>query len=280
VNLALSTATVGRLALSTGVTLEYLEHGNPNGVPVLLLHGVTDSWRSFEHVLPHLPPSIRAIALTQRGHGDSSRPASYHYGEMAGDVAAFMDALRIPSAVIVGHSMGGQIAMRVALDHPARTRGLVLLGAFHTLRGHEVVQELWDTAVGAMRDPIDPAFVRAFQDGTVATPIAKVHLDTFVAQSLKVPARVWQATFREFLDAEIGHLGQIAVPTLVVTGGKDPLSRAQERLALLGAIRGAVALDYPELGHALHWERPAAIAGDIARFVSQLPARPASADRH
>ena len=60
--------------LPTGVTLQYVEQGDPTGVPVLLLHGVSDSWHSYEQVFPHLPEDIRAFALTLRGHGDSSRP--------------------------------------------------------------------------------------------------------------------------------------------------------------------------------------------------------------
>jgi pimeloyl-ACP methyl ester carboxylesterase len=64
------------IALASGVTLRYVEQGDRSGVSVLLLHGFTDSWRSFELVLPHLPTSIRAVALTQRGHGDADRPAA------------------------------------------------------------------------------------------------------------------------------------------------------------------------------------------------------------
>jgi non-heme chloroperoxidase len=271
------TLVLRRTPVATGVTLESIEHRSTSGTPVILLHGVTDSWRSFEHLLPHLPRSLRAIAATQRGHGNSSKPATYHYGEMAADIAALLDALQIPSAVIVGHSMGGQVALRLALDHPSRVRGLVLLASFHTLRAHEVIQELWSEGIGAMRDPIDPAFVRAFQEGTVATPIPAAQMDVFVGESLKVPARVWQATFREFLDEDFqGELGRIAAPTLVVSGGKDPLSRAEERTALLASIPGATAIDYPEQGHAVHWEQPAAIARDIARLVERLPATPAA----
>ena len=70
------TRTTKSIALSTGVTLPYVEQGDPAGVPVLLLHGYTDSWRSFEDTLAHLPDSIHAIALTQRGHGDADRPAT------------------------------------------------------------------------------------------------------------------------------------------------------------------------------------------------------------
>lgn len=102
---------VRSIALSTGVTLQYAEHGDPSGVPVVFLHGVTDSWRSFERVLDQLPSTIRAIALTQRGHGDSSRPdTGYRYTDMSGDLRAFMDALELPSAVVVGHSMGASVA--------------------------------------------------------------------------------------------------------------------------------------------------------------------------
>ena len=67
---------VHSIALPTGVTLQYAERGSQTGVPVIFLHGVSDSWRSFKHVLPLLPPTIRALAITARGHGDSGRPPS------------------------------------------------------------------------------------------------------------------------------------------------------------------------------------------------------------
>ena len=273
---AVKTAT-----LASGLTLPYVERGSATGTPVIFLHGVTDSWRSFEHVLPHLPPTIRAIAVTQRGHGDASRPDTYRYTDLAGDVAAFMDALQIPSAVLVGHSMGSLVATRTAIDHPSRVRGLVLMGGLPTIKGHPAVQELWDGGLAALADPVDPAFVRAFQESTVATPIAAAQMDTFVAESLKVPARVWQATFREFLATDFtAELGRITAPALVVSGGTDSFSRRQERDGLLAGIRGATASDYPELGHAMHWERPATIAADIARFVATLPAAPHTAHPH
>jgi non-heme chloroperoxidase len=121
--------TVTSVALPTGVTLPFVEQGDPAGVPVVLLHGGTDSWRSFEPVLPYLPSSIRAFALTQRGHGDASRPASgYHPRDFSADVAAFLDSQGLESAVIAGHSMGSTVALRFALDYPERTRGLVPMG--------------------------------------------------------------------------------------------------------------------------------------------------------
>jgi pimeloyl-ACP methyl ester carboxylesterase len=64
------------VTLPTGVRMSFVERGAPDGTPVIFLHGVTDSWHSFERLLPLLPRGIRAFALSQRGHGNSSRPSS------------------------------------------------------------------------------------------------------------------------------------------------------------------------------------------------------------
>src|SRR5262245_48124812 len=79
------------ISLSTGVRLEYVEQGPSDGIPVVFLHGVTDSWHSFEGVLRHLPPTVHSFAISQRGHGDSSRPESgYLLSDLSDDLAAFM----------------------------------------------------------------------------------------------------------------------------------------------------------------------------------------------
>ena len=121
------------------------------------------------------------------------RPAT-GYADMAEDARAFMDVMGLPAAVVVGHSMGAMVAQRLAIDHPARVAGLVLMGAFATLEGHPGVQEFWNTVVSTLRDPIEPALVREFQVSTMAREIPEEFLDTVVNESLKVPARVWQAS--------------------------------------------------------------------------------------
>ena len=88
------------ITILSGVTLQYAERGGASGIPVVFLHGVTDSWHSFERVLPLLPLTIHAFAVSQRGYGDSSRPTSgYRFTDMSEDLLAFLDAVGLPTAI-------------------------------------------------------------------------------------------------------------------------------------------------------------------------------------
>src|SRR3712207_5617296 len=89
-------ARAQRIRLPNGIELPYVEQGNADGVPVLFLHGYTDSWHSFEPLLPYFSPSTRVIALSLRGHGDATRPATgYAMADYAEDVTMVADALGI-----------------------------------------------------------------------------------------------------------------------------------------------------------------------------------------
>jgi pimeloyl-ACP methyl ester carboxylesterase len=266
------TSPVKSVALPTGVRLQYVEQGDPSGVAVVILHGVTDSCRSFEPVLAHLPESLHVFALSQRGHGDSDRLATgYRTRDFAADVAAFMDALGLGQAIVVGHSMGSTNAKRFALDHPRRTRGLVLIGSFASYRNNPVLVEFWESAVSRLTDPIDPAFVREFQESTLARPVPPAFLDTVVQESLKLPARVWRAAFAGFFEDDFAaELGRIAAPTLVLWGDRDGLSRRADQDALIAAIPGSERLVYEGAGHAPHWEEPGRFAADLAAFAARL----------
>jgi non-heme chloroperoxidase len=254
--------------LPTGVTLQYVEQGDPSGVPLLLLHGLSDSWRSFELVLPHLPESIHAFALTQRGHGDSSRPeANYHADDFAADVAAFMDALDVEAAVVVGHSMGSAIVRRFAVGYPVRALALVLVSPFATPRNNPVVREIWGE-VSKMTDPIDPGFVRKFQESTLARPVPRAFFETIVQESLKVPAHVWKSVVGSDVREDYTQdLDGIDVPTLIVWGDQDEAAPRTDQEALTEAIAGSRLVVYPGAGHGLHWEDPERFASDLVTFI-------------
>jgi non-heme chloroperoxidase len=255
------------------VTLQYVEQGDPSGVPVLLLHGYVDSWRSFERVLPHLPDSLHVFALSQRGHGDADRPGEgYRPHDFAADLAGFMDALDVGPAVIAGHSMGSFAAQRFALDFPDRTRGVVLIGSSVAMQGNPVWRELGDS-VRELTDPIDPRFVREFQESTLAQPVPPTFLDTVVQESLKVPARVWKAAWESLSDADWSNeLGRIKAPTLIAWGDKDALFPYRDQEALQASIASSRLVLYAGTGHALHWEEPARFATDLTTFIDSIGA--------
>jgi non-heme chloroperoxidase len=263
------TPTIRTIRLSSGVSLPYVEQGDRDGVPVVFLHGVTDSWRSFEGVLPHLPASVHAFALTQRGHGDAAKPPTgYRTRDFAGDVAAFLDAVELEQAVLVGHSMGTTHALRFAIDYPERTLGLVLAGAFATYRGNPGLVEFCENAIVPLGDPIDPGFARDFQQSTLAQPIPAAFFETAVRESLKVPAHVWRAAFQGFLEDDfVSALGQVAAPTQILWGARDSFCPRADQDALLAQIPGACLAVYEHAGHALHWEEPERFAADVLNFV-------------
>jgi non-heme chloroperoxidase len=260
------------VTLSTGVRLEYAEHGDRNGTPVVLLHGVTDSWRSFERVLPLLPPSIHAFAVSQRGHGESTRPcAGYRLADLSDDLEAFLDAVGVERAVVVGHSLGASVAQQFAVDHQERVSELVLVGAFANMYRDPGLTDFFDAAIADLTDPVDPSFVRAWQLGTLARTMPADHLEIVIAETLKVPARVWKAAFTGMLETPdfSGRLRGVRVPTLVLWGDRDVYVERESQDRLIDLIPDARLAVYEGAGHALHWEDPLRFASDLIQFVAE-----------
>jgi non-heme chloroperoxidase len=252
--------------LPSGIRLHYVAQGPAEGPVVLLLHGYADSSFSFSRVLPLLPREARAIAVDQRGHGRSDRPESgYTIDDFATDAVQFLDALDLRSAVVVGHSMGSFIARRLAELAPGRVAGLVLIGSAPVAAG-AAMQELV-AAVADLSDPVDPAFVRGFQESTVTRSVPPGFMDGVVAESLRVPARVWKAAASGLLDDR--SVGGISCPTLIVGGTADGVFPPEEQSALAAMIPGARLELLDGVGHAPHWEEPERFMVALAPFLTR-----------
>jgi pimeloyl-ACP methyl ester carboxylesterase len=250
------------------ISLPYVEQGDASGVPVLMLHGGTDSWRSFEPVLPHLPDDIRAVAVTMRGHGDAPKPESgYRVEDLAGDVIALMEELDLGAGVLVGHSMGTMVAQRIAIEAPERVLGLVLGGAFGQPQANSPGLLELRAEFGEIEDPVARELAHEFQASTTARPLDPDQLAVFVDETRKVPARVWREIFSAFPEVDYAaELAALAPPALIVQGGRDEMIPPKERHALLGLLPGARLIVYEGAGHALHWEQPERFAADIVEF--------------
>jgi pimeloyl-ACP methyl ester carboxylesterase len=250
--------------------MHFAEQGPADGMPVLLLHGYTDSWLSYSTMMPLLPDTWRVFAPTLRGHGDSDRPqAGYTMRELAGDIVAFMDAQSIDRAVVVGHSMGSFVAQQVAVLAPERVSGLVLMGS--AASPHDAVMRLGLTeAVATLTDPVSHEFILEFQESTVHAPLPPGFMDAIIAENKKLPARVWQDAVDGMLAThEATELSANAPPTLILWGDRDVITPRIDQDALIALIPSAEFEVYAETGHGMQWERPAEIAADIVAFVER-----------
>ncbi len=212
------TLEVSTVILGNGLKLSYAEQGAHSAPPVVLLPGATDSLWSYQPVLEQLPPSLRAIALSPRGHGDSDKPATgYRVDDFAGDIVRFLDALDIERAVLVGHSSSCLIIRRVAIDSPDRVAGLVFEASPTTLRGHARLEGFVESVVSGLQDPIDAGFARAFVADTSSDQLSPQLVDTMVRELTKVPSRVWREMFGALLQYDdTAELGRITAPVLLL----------------------------------------------------------------
>jgi pimeloyl-ACP methyl ester carboxylesterase len=203
----------------------YEIHGE--GPPLLLLHGAYMTVDSLGPILPGLAASRQVIAVEQQGHGhtaDADRPLTYE--QMADDNAAVLGHLGVDRADVVGYSMGGCIALQLAIRHPAVVRKLVVASASYTLDGmHAVALEMFPSITPEMfaGSPMEETYLRnAPNPGDFPKLVEKLkQLDT-----------------TEFAWSQDDIRG-IAAPTMIVVGDSDVI-RLEHVVELFGLLGGGV----------------------------------------
>ena len=262
-----------RVGLATGVSVAYVSAGPAAGAPVVLLHAWGESRRSFDRLLPLLPGTIHAVAMDLRGHGDADKPAAgYSLAEAAADVAAFMDAAGVPSAVLVGSSSGGYVAQQVAITSPHRVAGLVLVGSPRSLQGRPSFAD----EVDQLTDPVDAVWVRRFLDWFPRFhPVPPWYIDGRVHDGARMPADLWRATLAGLVSARPPtDTATITAPALIVWGARDGLLTYEDQQALAAAIPASRLIVYQDTGHLVLWEQPERVAADLTAFVDSLHGQP------
>jgi pimeloyl-ACP methyl ester carboxylesterase len=200
-----------------------------NGTPVVFIHGFGASMYGWRYQLPVVVAAgYRVVVIDNRGFGFSDKPAhGYTNAAYAHLIVSLLDSLGIASAVLVGHSMGGAIAAEVALAHPDRVRGMVLIDA----AGYGV---RWPGVLKVARWPFVGAIATSFRSrwftgrvlrSTFADPskVAEADVDQYYAP---VPdpgyGRALRGVLREFrFDSLGGRLAGVQAPTLILWGDQD-----------------------------------------------------------
>lgn len=266
-----------------GTRLRMIDTGR--GPPVVFLHGFGASLYTWRKTLPPLVAAgYRVIALDNRGFGFSEKPAGrglYGNAAYARLVVALLDSLGVPSAVLVGHSMGGAIAAEVALAYPDRVRGLVLIDA----AGHGV---RWPGSLKAARWPGAGTVASALRGrwvtgrllrSTYADPskVTEVDVDQYYAPVAERGfGRALRGVLREFrFDTLVGRLGRVQAPTLVLWGAEDRLTPLPHGSRLASELPRAAFVVIPRTGHAAHEEAPDEVNRLVLAFLKDgLPRIP------
>src|SRR5215210_134463 len=212
----------GNYAEVNGLEMYYEIHGT--GEPLVMLHGAYMTIDTMGEIVPSLAETRRVIAVELQGHGrtaDVDRPLSYE--QMADDVAALLRHLGVEEADVFGYSMGGGVALQVAIRHPEVVRKLVVASASYTSDGMhpellEMIPALTPEAFAG--SPIEEAYLRtAPNPDDFPTLVAKL-------KQLDMEPFAWPPE----------DIRGIAAPTLVIIGDSDAirLGHAVELFRLLG----------------------------------------------
>ena len=223
------------------------------GFPVwLCLHGLVDRIEIWDHVAPALALRGRVIRFDQRGHGESEAPPGpYSREELARDVVGVLDALGVEKAVLLGHSMGGVVAMAAALAFPERVDSLVLIGT--ASQSSEKVA-LWYERIAKAGEA----------NGTTGIAKAIYGKDTAKtidgdAKGIASVTRVLKSLYEDPLSPK---LSAISCPVLLVVGEKDPMGPRASAILAEGLAQARL-VEIPDCGHWVHVEKPEAVIGAI-----------------
>jgi pimeloyl-ACP methyl ester carboxylesterase len=276
-----------KIQLSTGITMAYVETGPASGKPIILVHGYTDSVRSWSFAMRALhktDPSLRLIAIDLRGHGDSTMPPAsdcasapekcFHPDILATDVVAFMKAKGISRADLAGHSLGSFVSQSVALSHPEMVDHLVLVATSTKVVDNPVIRDflLRDTIEGSWKPALeakgkkypvdfyqltpldaDPEVMKwmttAWNADVAADPATLVPLSP---ETSHVRLGTWIGVAKAVLATDNSEqLKKLRVPTLVLWGTQDSIFFSDDQNNLRQILQDAAKAN----GMVVYWKQ-------------------------
>jgi pimeloyl-ACP methyl ester carboxylesterase len=260
--------------------------------PVLwLIHGIGDSSRTWEEVLPLLAAGYTVVAPDLLGHGASDKPrADYSIGGFANGMRDLMVVLGVERATIVGHSLGGGVALQFAYQYPERVERLVLVASGGL--GAEVHPVLRAAALPGASAAIALSVHRGLRLPALAAATLIARVGLLDPADVEETGHVWQGladrstrqAFLRTLRSVIDVRGQsvtsrdrlyltAAIPTLLIWGARDPILPVGHARAAADALPGARLEVVARAGHLPHRSDPPGFAESLLSFVtSTVPA--------
>ena len=267
-------------AINGDVTLHYEDEGS--GQPVLLIHGHTSDGRIWEPVMPGLRDAgLRVLRADLRGHGRSTRPDfGYHFSHHAADMAAVLDAAGVATAVIVGFSIGGGVALEMAVTMSERLEGLVLMSPVMPDRPFEpaFMENLRQVARIARTEGITAAMLGPWAENplfefSLSKPGIREQVETITRE---FPGAEYLATQRDDVQRSWtvpDRLGEIRSPTLVIAGDSETPGFREYAVEAAEKIPGARFEILENCGHMLPLEEPDRVARAIVDTAARAVSR-------
>jgi pimeloyl-ACP methyl ester carboxylesterase len=273
----------GSITRSHGVDLHWIEAGSSRDgePPLVLLHGLGDSHRTWREVMPQLAKSRRVIMPDLAGHGLSTRPdASYSLDWHARVIGAWLGALNLDRIDLVGHSFGGGIAQWLLLEHAHRIRRLALVAAGGL--GREVALPLRLAALPHLLERVGQPFMApgTFLALNAAPALSGAYSFGEVARlswmnSTRGSARAFARTVRDVIDLggqrrgffQRAHEIPKLPPMRLFWGEDDPVIPLQHAITAAPLIEGASFRCFSDCGHYPHKEQPVRFAAALESFL-------------
>src|SRR5215468_9392475 len=250
----------GRYAEVNGLKMYYEIHGS--GQPLLLLHGAFGFVEGWATVLPALTKTHQVIAVELQGHGhtnDLDRPLTYE--QMAEDTAALLNQLKIKNADFFGYSMGGTVALAVAICHPELVRKLTIYGS----------------CAGRMKDTYDPETYKQFLSLSTdfAPPVLKEPYDRMAPDPKRWPVLVTKIKNmgRDFNGYSAAELKAIKAQTLIMMGDRDAV-RPEHAVEMYRLIPNAQLAIFPGGDHFLLFSNPEKLLSTLLPFLNASSTEP------
>jgi pimeloyl-ACP methyl ester carboxylesterase len=256
------------------VKINYIEQGAGDEA-VIFVHGFAGAIGNWREVLERLPKEYHAFAIDQRGHGQSDKPGSYQLTEFVEDIYAFSQALGIGRFTYVGHSMGGTLGLKFALDHPDVLKASILVGHFPV---HEWMTTDMQAPILAMMGSDDypsamkvmfgsPEMTRGVLASMFATPPSGELMNEMIEDAMATdPAAIGDCFTWMLASGLEPRLGDIRVPTLILVGAKDPTSPDGSRRDA-NAINGGRFELFEDAGHFIPIESPQKFVDLLTNFI-------------
>lgn len=244
------------------------------GTPLILMHGTLMDHRMFEPQLSGLSHAMRVIAYDSRARS-SAGASPYTLADLADDCVRVLDDRGIDRAVVGGMSMGAFAALRVALRHPERVSGLVLIGG-QAMPFTSEEKEYWGARYSSRQG-------EKFGD-VLAEEDAEFNFDRAVDAAFPQLRNVWRERFADCDGTNVHHevqswigmedvreqLSEIKVPTLVIHGDRDSSIPLGAAIEMCGLLPGSQLVVLTQTGHAANMERPEEVNSAILNFMESV----------